>query len=283
MDKILEVSGLTKPYDNFSLKNITFSLPRGSITGFIGVRGAGKTAVLRSILGLTRRQSSGSVRLLGMELEGNERQIKDRVGIALENIFYDELTLFEMKCIIAPSYAFWREQDFNSYIDRFSLNLKQKIGTLSGSEEVQYALALALSHKAELLIVDEPACGFDAAARGRILPVLTEYMDNGGQGVLFSTHTASDLDCIADTVVMIDNGEIVFQQEKTALLDSYRIVKGELADLNADTRKLFQNMTETGFGFTAITRDAPKVWEYMPDAVIRRPSIEDIMLAYRNS
>ena len=144
---------------------------------------------------------------------------------------------------------------------------------------MKYALALALSHKSELLIMDEPTSGLDPLIRSQLLGILTDYMNDGGKGVFFSTHITSDLDKIADMLIMIDNGHIVFQEEKDTLLDSYRIVKGDIRYLNTDSRKLFLSTTETTFGFSGITNKISEVQQLIPDLVIECPTIEDIMLA----
>ena len=279
MDNILEVSGLNKRYGDFALKDLSFYLPDGCITGFVGINGAGKTTTLRSILGLTNKVS-GNIKFFGMNINGNESKIKDRIGIVLdEGGFYDELTLSEMKNVIAPAYRNWCEQDFIDYMEQFSLNPKQKINTLSKGMRIKYALALALSHKAELLIMDEPTSGLDPLVRSQLLNILKDYMGKGGKGVFFSTHITSDLEKIADMLIMIDGGEIVFQEEKDQLLDSYRIIKGSTEKLNTDTRKYFLNIEESAFGFTGITKQGSDVMEHMQDALTERPTIEDIMLA----
>ncbi|WP_088547822.1 ABC transporter ATP-binding protein [Paenibacillus aquistagni] len=280
MNSILEVSGLNKSYGDFSLDEVTFSLPEGCITGFIGVNGAGKTTTLRSILGLTKK-NSGSIKLFGSEMEHHERELKNRIGIVLDDgYFYDELTMAEMKDVIAPAYSAWSEQDYKRYMNRFSLDPKQRINTLSKGMRMKYALALALSHQSELLIMDEPTSGLDPLIRSQLLTILTDYMNEGGKGVFFSTHITSDLDKIADMLIMIDHGKIVFQEEKDNLLDSYRKVKGDTMTLNADTRKLFLNISTTEFGFTGITNQTAKVQKCMPDVVVERLTIEDIMLSH---
>ncbi len=279
MDNILEVSGLNKRYGDFALKDLSFYLPDGCITGFVGINGAGKTTTLRSILGLTNKVS-GNIKFFGMNINGNESKIKDRIGIVLdEGGFYDELTLSEMKNVIAPAYRNWCEQDFIDYMEQFSLNPKQKINTLSKGMRMKYALALALSHKAELLIMDEPTSGLDPLVRSQLLNILKDYMGKGGKGVFFSTHITSDLEKIADMLIMIDGGEIVFQEEKDQLLDSYRIIKGSTEKLNTDTRKYFLNIEESAFGFTGIAKQGSDVMEHMQDALTERPTIEYIMLA----
>ena len=279
MSDILKVENLNKSYGDFSLADVTFSLPEGCITGFIGVNGAGKTTTLRTLLGLTKKQS-GDIQFFGLDMDKNEKKIKDRIGIVLDDgCFYDELSLAEMKSIISSAYTEWSEQDFKRYMVMFSLDPKQKINTLSKGMKMKYALALALSHNAELLIMDEPTNGLDPLIRSQLLKVLADYMENGGKGVFFSTHITSDLDKIADMLIMIDNGHVVFQEEKDFLLDTYRIVKGDVKALSDDVRKLFLTISETAFGFTGVTKQIAEVQALFPDAMIERPTLEDIMLA----
>lgn len=120
--------------------------------------------------------------------------------------------------------------------------------------------------------------GLDPLIRNQLLQILTDYMNKGGKGVFFSTHITSDLDKIADMLIMIDNGQVIFQEEKDTLLDTYRIIKGDIRALTPDIRKLFLNISETAFGFTGITKKAAEVQHLMSDAIVERPTIEDIML-----
>ena len=279
MNNILKVENLRKSYGDFSLSDVTFSLPEGCITGFIGINGAGKTTTLRTLLGLAKK-ASGHIELFGLDMEKNEKQIKNRIGVVLDDgCFYDELSLAEMKSVISAAYTSWSEQDYRRYMDMFSLDPKQKINTLSKGMKMKYALVLALSHNAELLIMDEPTSGLDPLIRSQLLKVLTDYMENGGKGVFFSTHITSDLDKIADMLIMINNGRIIFQEEKDFLLDTYRIVKGDVKALTDDVRKYFLSITETAFGFTGVTKQVSEIQSFFPDAIVERPTIEDIMLA----
>ncbi|GAC42246.1 ATPase component [Paenibacillus popilliae ATCC 14706] len=122
-------------------------------------------------------------------MERHERDLKNRIGIVLDDgYFYDELTMTEMKNVIASAYSSWSEQDYKSYMSRFSLDPKQKINTLSKGMRMKYALALALSHKAELLIMDEPTSGLDPLIRSQLLTILTDYMNEGSKRFLFNAH-----------------------------------------------------------------------------------------------
>lgn len=279
MNDLLTVNNLTKTYDRFALQNLSFSLPEGCITGFIGANGAGKTTTLRAILDLIHKDS-GEVRIFDLDMATNTRAIKDRIGVVLDNGgFYDELSLNEMKRVIAPAYSQWSDEDFQRWLEHFRLDSHQQIATLSRGMRMKFALALALSHNAELLIMDEPTSGLDPKIRRQLLRTLSTFMENGGKGVFFSTHITSDLDKIADFLVMIDDGQILFQEDKDTLLDSHRILKGDSAALTTDTRPLFLSLEETAYGFTGLTR-APEALDAFPDALVERPTVEDIMLAY---
>lgn len=279
MNDLLTVNNLTKTYDRFALQNLSFSLPEGCITGFIGANGAGKTTTLRAILDLIHKDS-GEVRIFDLDMATNTRAIKDRIGVVLDNGgFYDELSLNEMKRVIAPAYSQWSDEDFQRWLEHFRLDSHQQIATLSRGMRMKFALALALSHNAELLIMDEPTSGLDPKIRRQLLSALQTFMENGGKGVFFSTHITSDLDKIADFLVMIDDGQIIFQEDKDTLLDSHRILKGDGASLTADTRPLFLSLEETAYGFTGLTY-APEALDAFPDALVERPTVEDIMLAY---
>ena len=280
MGNILEVVGLNKSYKNFSLADVSFTLPEDCITGFIGINGAGKTTTIRTILGLIQR-ASGTIKIFGKDIEKNERELKNRIGVVQDDgRFYDELTMAEMKSIIAPAYSKWSEKDYKEYMDRFSLNPKQKIATLSKGMRMKFALTLALSHGAELLIMDEPTSGLDPLIRSQLLEIMRDYMKRGGKGVFFSTHITSDLDKVADMLILIHDGKILFEQEKDALMDGFRLVKGDTKALNAENRNLFLSVRANEFGFTGITDKLAEVRRSIPDVLAEKPSIEDIMLGY---
>ena len=284
MEPILEVCGLSKTYPGFSLKDISFSLPEGCITGLIGRNGAGKTTILRAILGLMPADS-GTVRFFSMESPETGtrpgRAVRERLGIVLVGGgFYGDFSLEEMKNLTAAAYPSWDEDEYRRYLDRFSLRSRQKIRALSKGMQMQYALALALSHHAEFLILDEPTSGLDPLIRAGILELLKEFMENGGRGVLFSTHITSDLDKIADLLILMDGGRLVFQEEKDLLLDRFRVVKGDPRDLNPAVEALLGGITQTAFGFTAVTKQPDRLRALLPDCLLERPSIEDIMLHY---
>lgn len=280
MDNILEVNGLVKRYPAFSFDSVSFSLPEGCVTGFIGANGAGKTTTIRSILNLAHKDA-GTIKIFGLDAEEHEKEIKDRIGIIMDgSYFYNDLSMRDMKSIIAPAYSKWSDADYQSYMDKFDLDPKQKISALSSGMRMKYALVLALSHQAELLIMDEPTSGLDPLVRSQFLEIIKEYMKNGGKGVFFSTHITSDLDKIADMLILINGGKIIFQRNKDDLLDTFRTVKGNTTALNDQNKKLIRGLRVSAFGFTGITDQVPEIKKEMPDVLLEKATIEDIMLAY---
>ena len=280
MDSILEVNGLVKRYPAFSLDSVSFSLPEGCVTGFIGANGAGKTTTIRSILNLAHKDA-GTIKIFGLDAKEHEKEIKDRIGIIMDgSYFYNDLSMRDMKSIIAPAYSKWSDADYQSYMDKFDLDPKQKISTLSSGMRMKYALVLALSHQAELLIMDEPTSGLDPLVRSQFVENIKEYMKNGGKGVFFSTHITSDLDKIADMLILINGGKIIFQRNKDDLLDMFRTVKGNTAALNDQNKKLIRGLRVSAFGFTGITDQIPEIKKEIPDVLLEKATIEDIMLAY---
>ena len=279
MSNVLEVSGLNKSYEKFAISDLSFSLQEDCITGFIGINGAGKTTTIRTILGLAMK-NSGTIKFFGKDMDKQGPELKNRIGVVLDDgCFYDDLTMKEMKSIITPAYSSWNDRDYKTYMDRFSLSPRQKISTLSKGMRMKFALTLALSHQADLLIMDEPTSALDPLIRSEFMNILTDYMKQGGKSVFFSTHITSDLDKVADMIILINNGKILFEEEKDTLIDTHRLIKGDNKDLTVETRKLFLNIEETRFGFKGITNKLSQVQKCINDILVERPTIEDIMLA----
>jgi ABC-2 type transport system ATP-binding protein len=280
MKPLLEVSNLNKKFSNFSLDNVNFSLTEGCITGFIGINGSGKTTTIKTILGLYLKDS-GSIKFLGNEVENAEQEMKNRIGVVLdEGYFYEEMTLKEMKNVIAPAYTNWDDSAFYNYMKQFNLDVKQKIAHLSKGMRMKYSITLALSHHADLLIMDEPTSGLDPLIRSELMEILLEFMKVEGKSLFFSTHITSDLDKVADVLILIDNGQILLNENKDELLDRHAIVKGDNQLINERARKLFLSLHQTAFGFEGITNKKEEVREQMNDVIIERPTIEQVMLAY---
>jgi len=281
MAPVLEVKNLKKKFKDFALKNINFTLEKGYIMGFIGPNGAGKSTTIKLIMNLLNKED-GEIKIFGLDNIKHEKEVKNRIGFVFdENYFYEELTVMEMKRVIAPFYKNWNDSLFNKYIKEFSLPSKKKIKELSKGMKMKFSIAVALSHDAELLIMDEPTSGLDPIIRSELLDILTLLIQDENKSVFFSTHITSDLDKIADYITFINNGSIVFSCPKDDILEKYGLVKGPKEILNADVRKYFIGIKENQFGFEGLTENRQQVKRMLRDRIIiDKPSLDDIMLYY---
>ena len=281
MAPILEVNGLRKEFKGFVLKNISFTLERGYIMGFIGPNGAGKSTTIKLIMNLLKRDA-GEIKVFGLDNIKHEKEIKNRIGFVFdENYFYEELTVAEMKRVIAPLYKNWDDGAFNRYLKEFSLPPDKKIKELSKGMKMKFSLAVALSHNAELLIMDEPTSGLDPIIRSELLDILTSVIQDENKGVFFSTHITSDLDKIADYITFINDGRIIFSCPKDDIFEKYALVRGPKEILNAGLRQYFVGIKENRFGFEGLVKDKHQLNKIFKDGiVIDKPSLDDIMLYF---
>jgi ABC-2 type transport system ATP-binding protein len=280
MENILEIKSLRKEYKGFTLKDISFGLPYGYIMGLIGPNGAGKTTTIKLIMNLLRR-TGGEIKVFGKDNLEHEIDIKSRIGFVYDNpSFYEHLNLVQMKSIIAPFYKNWDDKLFFHYMAEFELPVMKKIKELSRGMRMKYALALALSHHAELIVMDEPTSGLDPVFRRELLDVLSGLIQDERRSILFSTHVTSDLEKIADFITFIHKGELIFSTGKDEVFEKYGVVKGGKEILTGESRELFAGYREHKYGVEALTADLAntrKQFQGMEGVVIEKASLEDIM------
>lgn len=207
--KVLKVDNLSKVYPFFELKNVSFSVEKGSIMGFIGRNGAGKTTTLKAIMNMVHA-SGGNVEFFGLDMSKNEREIKKRIGYAGGAIdYYKRKKIKKLLDITSRFYDNWDSDVCKKYMTLFSLNENKTPSELSEGMKVKLNLTIALSHGAELLILDEPTSGLDPVSRAELLEIFKRLKELG-ISILFSTHITSDLDQCADEITYIREGEIVY-------------------------------------------------------------------------
>ena len=278
-DNILAVDNLTKNFKDFSLKNVSFLLPHGYVMGFIGPNGSGKSTTIKLIMNLLHKDD-GQIKVFGLDNLQHELAIKDRIAFVFdENHYYEELSIRDMARIVASFYKHWENKIFNQCLKDFDLDPKQKIKELSKGMKMKFSLAVALSHRAELLIMDEPTSGLDPMARSELLEILAILIQDERKSVFFSTHITSDLDKIADFVTFINHGEIAMSAPKDDILEKYGVVKGSNDLLNEESKRLFVGVKTNQFGFEGLVRDKEKAHRHFKErAIIEKPTLEDIML-----
>lgn len=214
--KTIQINGLYKSYNKFTLKDVNFELHRGEVIGLIGKNGAGKTTLISSIMN-PGFKDSGEIRLFGQKFDENSKLIKNRIGFVQDMIyFFREFNSLDISNIMKHIYSKWDSNIFYKLLNNLEVDSKKRVKDYSRGMKTKLQLAVALSHKAELLILDEVTSGLDPIARSKVKEILREYANNGGS-ILFSTHIVSDLKNLADKIILIDDGSIVFNESASLI------------------------------------------------------------------
>ncbi|RAL26106.1 ABC transporter ATP-binding protein [Thermoflavimicrobium daqui] len=279
MTLALEVNHVSKAYQDFMIEDLSFSVPKGYIMGLIGPNGAGKSTTIKMILNLVKKDR-GSIKIFGFDHIEHEIKVRERIGMVFdENHFYEDLTCAQVKKIIARFYKNWDERIYHNYMKQFQLPHDKKVKELSKGMKMKFAIAMALSHHAELIIMDEPTAGLDPIVRSEVLDILQEIVLDENKSVLFSTHITTDLEKIADYLTFIHDGQVVFSEAKDDVLEHYWLVKGDDSLLDQDRRHLFVGIRKSDYGFVGLTRDVEQVRGSLKNSVIyEKPSLEEIMI-----
>ena len=229
----LEVKGLTKVYLGFTLDKISFCVPQGHISGLIGRNGAGKSTTIKGILRLIAAE--GNVAVFGRDICKEEMSVKQMIGYVGGGFrYYPMNTLAAIRKAYAPFYPTWNQDKYEKFLTQFGLTERKRVKELSEGMKVKFALALALSHGAKLLIMDEPTSGLDPLSREEFCDIILQLVREEGVSVLFSTHITSDLMRIADDIVYISQGKILAACPLNELLNKYKLAHfSSLADATA--------------------------------------------------
>lgn len=218
---VLTVKGLCKSYPSFTLKEVSFALPQGTVMGFVGRNGAGKSTTLKSILGLVH-PDKGQVTFMEQDVAQNEQYMKENIGVVLGGIdFYAQKKIKTITDVTRRFYPNWEEEKYRHYLALFGIDETKRVRELSDGMRVKYLIALALSHQAKLLILDEPTSGLDPVSRDELTELFRAIVADGSRSILFSTHITSDLEKCADHITFIKDGEIFYTGAKADFLTEY--------------------------------------------------------------
>lgn len=280
MENILEIKNLNKRYPLFELEDVSFTVPSGSIVGFIGENGAGKTTTIKLILNEIRRDS-GSIRVFGMDNIRDERKIKEQIGVVFdESYFYNDFKAGDIGSILKKIFRTWDDSLFDRYLRQFELPKEKTIKEYSKGMKMKLSIASALAHRPRLLILDEATSGLDPIIRSDILDLLLDFMQDESHGILFSSHITSDLEKIADYVTFIHKGKIVFDRSKDDLIYRCGILKCGAADFTRIDKKDLVRWRKNELGYEALVMDKEAARRSYPSAVIDNATIDEIMLLF---
>ncbi len=253
MTTVLEVRKLCKQYPAFTLKDVSFSLEKGKITGFIGRNGAGKSTTLNSLLHFVH-PDEGEILFWGDEISTKEMEIKQKIGFVSSGMtYYPNKKLKVVTNVTKSFYKEWDEKAYQKYMKEFQLDENKTFKQLSMGMKIKYALALALSHNAELLILDEPTSGLDPVSRENLLEIFMSLCDSG-KTILFSTHITSDLDKCADNIIYIRNGRIVEKSTLSEFVNAYRLVEYKEKELTGEQSQMLVGKRRNKNGWTSLVR-----------------------------
>ena len=273
---ILQVENLSKTYPTFKLDNVSFSLEKGYIMGFIGRNGAGKTTTLKSMLKFVH-PDSGKVSINGFDIEKDEFSVKNSIGfVSGLDGFYNSKKIKQVTDITKKFFSNWSDETYKNLLEKFNLDENKFIKNLSAGMKVKYQLAIAMSHDARLLILDEPTSGLDPVSRDELVILFQDYVADGEHSILFSTHVISDLEKCADYITYIKKGKILDSCDVVSFKEKYLLVNGKKEDLTDELKSKVIGVHEHNFGFEGMILKSDK--DLFRKCEITQPSMEEIMV-----
>ena len=280
MNSTLILKNVNKKYEksNFAIKDISFSVPEGSIVGFIGENGAGKSTTMNCILNVIKRDS-GTIEIFGREMTDEAIDIRENIGVVYDsNNFPEYLTAKQLADILGRIYSKWDDFCFEQFLRRFGLPESQKIKSYSRGMSMKLAIAVALSHDSKLLILDEATSGLDPIMRDEILDVLLEFVKQENHSILLSSHITSDLEKIADYIVFIHNGEIILNKTKDELIYEYGVIRCSENDFHNILSEDILSSMKKDYQIDVLIKNRKLIEKKYKNLIIDSVSLDEIML-----
>ena len=263
----LEIKGLCKSYPGFCLDNLNLTLPSGCIMGLIGENGAGKTTTIKLILDMLRKDS-GSVSIFGRDNGSDIRLIKEDIGVVMDEVgFPDCLTSEQIGKVMKHTFRNWDEREYSRLLANMSLKIDRQFKDYSRGMKMKLGIAVAMSHGAKLLILDEPTGGLDPVARDEVVDMFYDFTRDEGHSILISSHIVSDLEKLCDYVAFLHKGKLLLCEEKDALLSEYCIIRGTADQLRALGAVKYKKETPYGVEALILRKDAPEGFNLSPVSI----------------
>lgn len=279
-ENALVVNGLTKQYKDFTLDGVSFAVPCGTIVGLVGENGAGKSTTMNAILGLIQKDA-GTIEIFGKQDAQIDNAVHNRIGVVFDgNNFPDVLTARQLSNIFKKLYAEWDEGEYSALLQKISLPLDKKIKEFSKGMKMKLSIAVALSHHSQLLILDEATSGLDPVVRDDILDMFLEFVQDEGHSILVSSHITSDLEKVADYIVFIHQGKVVFVKPKDELRYQYGVLRCGKAQFEEIDRADMVAWRRQDYEWEVLIADREAARRKYPKAVVDPATIDEIMLLY---
>lgn len=280
MENILELKEVCKafPKSSFTLDKVSFSVPYGAIMGFVGENGAGKTTTIGCILN-TVSKDSGMIKLFGKEMQDSDTDTKEKIGVVYDgDNFPGYLSAEELSQIMQGVYANWDNSLFQKYLRDFNLSAKQKIKNYSRGMTMKLAIAAALAHHPQLLILDEATSGLDPIMRDEMLDVFLEFVQEESHSILLSSHITSDLEKVADYITFIHNGKLIMTVSKNDLVYNYAVMRCKESQFLALDPHDIIAYRKRDFQIDVLVANGKEAQRKYKGVVVDHVSVDEIML-----
>ena len=272
------VRDLCKQFDEFLLDHVSFQVPKGRIVGFIGENGAGKSTTINLILDELIKDN-GQIQILGREHTSSS--VKEDIGVVFDECnFHDVFNVSDIEKILSGVYKSWDSSLYRQYLKKFKIPERKQIGSFSKGMKMKLSIICAMAHKPKLLILDEATTGLDPVVRDEMLELFLEFIQDEECSIFFSSHITSDIQKIADYVILIHQGKIIFEEQKDDLVYHFGIVKcgrEKFASISPDDYIIHR---VTNVSVECLVRDKEAIRRKYKDIVIDNATLEDIMLFY---
>ncbi|MEK4275812.1 ABC transporter ATP-binding protein [Paenibacillus sp. FSL R7-0026] len=281
MSNLLEIKNVRKSYGNkVVLKGISFNVPSGSIVGFIGDNGAGKSTTFKIVLGLISNDD-GMVNIFGEENINKNPKIKEKIGVVFDAANLPaHLTIKQLNKVFGKLFDSWDQDNFHRLVSSFSLPVDKKVNEFSRGMSMKLSVAVALSHNAQLLLLDEATGGLDSSSREEVLNELKSFASKENGGILLSSHIMSDIEKIATHLVIIKEGEILLNAEKDEVFEKYTIVDMDMEKLNSLNQDIVVAKRNFDTYYSVLVSDKKQ----LPHDLVTKPiSMDDISLLLTRS
>lgn len=279
MKNAIEVNYLVKKYDDkFKLGDLTLKISSGQIIGLIGENGAGKTTLIKLILNIITKDS-GDIKIFGKDYKLHEKEIKQDVGVVLDDMFFPEiLTAKDISLVMKDVYKNWDDSIYHDYLKSFDIPLDKQIKKLSKGMRKKLEIITALSHNPKLLILDEPTSGLDPVVRNEILDMFLKFIKDDDHTILLSTHITTDLEHVADHIIFIDNGLKILDSPRDEIIDNYGILKCDIDYFNKIDKKDIIKYKKNKYDYQILINDVNKMKKKYKTCVFDKITLEDLML-----
>lgn len=280
MKDVLTVKGLTKNYQDFTLDHVSFEIPQGSIVGLIGENGAGKSTIIKAVLGLIKKDD-GEITLFGRQDGALNTKIKEQIGVVFNGSnFSGELTPQKLNKVFKDIYRSWDEDLYISLLEKMAVPVNQKIKTFSKGMKMKLSLVAAFAHHPKLLILDEATSGLDPVMRDDILDMFLEFVQDEENSILVSSHITSDLEKVADYIIFVHNGSVIFSKPKDELLENYGIIKCGDAAFERIEKEDRIACRKLDYEWQILVEDRNKIQKKYKETMVVPATIDEIMLLY---